>query len=109
VEGPSNLDQEEDIGDGHDQSNGRNENPTSSDLDPDLEMEEDLGNYRGDEGGELEGVNILAMGQAVEQDDDKYKKKWDRYLVEKQALLDEGFTVNCKATGTARDRYWQSS
>jgi hypothetical protein len=95
VEGPSNLDQEEDISiDGNDQPNGRNENPVPSDLDPDLEMEEELGNFRGED--DLEGTNILAMGQAVEQEDDKYKKKWDRYLVEKKALLDEGFSVKCK-------------
>jgi hypothetical protein len=92
----SSLDQEEDLGDGNDQSNGHNENTPSSNLDPDLEMEEDLGNHRHEEEGDLEGINILAMGQAVEQDDDKYKKKWDRYEVEKQALLDEGFKVNCQ-------------
>jgi hypothetical protein len=69
----SDLDQEEDLGDSNNQPNGHNESPAPPDLDPDLEMEEELGNYREDEG-ELEGTNILAMGQAVEQDDDKYKK-----------------------------------
>jgi hypothetical protein len=92
----SDLDQEEDLVDGNELSNSYNENPASSDIDPDLEMEEELGNYRHEDEGDLEGVNILAMGQAVEQEDDKYKKKWDRYQVEKQALLDEGFSVNCK-------------
>ena len=90
---PSDLDPEEDLGDGY-QSSGQ-ENPASSDLDPDLEREEELGNNRHEDEGELEGINILAMGQAVEQEDNKYKKNWDRYLVEKQALLDEGFSVNC--------------
>jgi hypothetical protein len=68
----SNLDQEKVFFHGNELSNSYNENPASSDLDPDLEMEEALGNYQDE--GELEGMNILAMGQAVEQDDDKYTK-----------------------------------
>ena len=40
----NDLDQEEDLIDGDDQPNGHNENPAPSDLDPDLEMEEELGN-----------------------------------------------------------------
>jgi hypothetical protein len=68
------LDQEEDLVDGNELSNTYNENPASSDIDPDLEMEEELGNYRHEDEGDLAGVNILAMGQAVEQEDDKYKK-----------------------------------
>jgi hypothetical protein len=29
------------------------------------------------------------MGQGVEQDDDKYKRKWDEYILNKNALLAE--------------------
>jgi hypothetical protein len=46
----SNLDSQEALGDGNDQSNGHNENPPSSDGDPDLEMEEDLGNHQDESG-----------------------------------------------------------
>jgi hypothetical protein len=63
--------------------------------DPDMEFEEDIRNYIADiEGGEMD-PNILAMGQGVEQDDDKYKRKWDKYILNKNTLLAEKWTVRC--------------
>ena len=41
--------------------------------------------------------NILAMGQAVELDDDKHRKKWEKYKEERDILVSSEFTVECKA------------
>jgi hypothetical protein len=60
-----------------------------------MEFEEDIRNYIADiEGGEMD-PNILAMGQGVEQDDDKCKRKWEEYILNKNALLAEKWTVRC--------------
>jgi hypothetical protein len=65
--------------------------------DKDLAMDEDVRFYSNDDNVEDEvDTNILAMGQDVEHNDDKYKRKWDGYLIEKTALLNEGYRVKCK-------------
>jgi hypothetical protein len=67
------------------------------DEDEDLAMDEDIRFYSNDDNVEDEvDTNILAMGQDVEHNNNKYKRKWDGYLIEKKALLNEGYIVRCK-------------
>ena len=49
----------------------------------DLEVEEDIGG------------DVAFDGAAVEQLDDKYKAKWDRYVLEKESLIEEARKVKC--------------
>jgi hypothetical protein len=53
-------------------------------------MDEDILFYSNDDNVEDEvDTNILAMGQDVEHNNNKYKRKWDCYLIEKKALLNK--------------------
>lgn len=62
--------------------------------DPDLLLEEDLEQYVNDEDGD-DNVNFRVIGQAVEEMDDKYTRKWNEYQVERKSLVDQKWSVIC--------------
>ncbi|GAX16789.1 hypothetical protein FisN_UnNu081 [Fistulifera solaris] len=69
--------------------------------DPDLEFEEDLGVYRprdddddDDEDGDMD-LNYRAMIEEL-KGDEKHRAKWERYELEKAALIKMGTSVKCK-------------
>ena len=72
------------------------------DDDPDLNMFEDLQtNHDNDlannnDNAEQEGITEpFALGQDVEQNDDKFKARWEAHSLEKQCMLKDGFAVKC--------------
>lgn len=66
---------------------------------PDLEFEEDIPHRPRDElDGEDAEENSGAIGQAVEQADDKYTERFNKYLAERESLVQSGLTISVKAS-----------
>ena len=71
---------------------------TMDDHDPDDVELEDFPYFPLDPGeDDTLNPNDAAASHGIELDEDKHKSKWARYLLEKSILVDDGWTVNCKA------------
>lgn len=71
---------------------------SSDEGDPDQEEEEDVPfkpTATEQEGADFYSANDLLIAKGIE-DEEKHKNKWAQYLVEKDALINEGWSMECK-------------
>jgi hypothetical protein len=74
----------------------------SEEGDPDDELDEDLPNpfhQHEEEGNDTDAFHAsdFAAARGIEVDESRHKAKWDRYMMEKEALVANRSTVACKA------------